>query len=426
MKLALILLLALSLSFAATYGYSRITFERTWDMHINGNPASVGFEAALAANNSNQKIVALILDPDLNISTKNDSSVWVSYYGRPNTTERNFTAKVIIDVNYDPNITSDPVPDFPPPAANAGAVSNLTSCTDDMSREARLLASDNSSLETVRNLANWVHGYVGYDISYWGKTKSASDVYNERKGVCVEYTHLFIAMIRSLGFQARYVSGYVNVGSWEPHAWAEVYLPDYGWLAVDPTFGQVGVLDSTHVAVAYGNDQASAYDMFMTNPEAASLAANYSLDTTLSSEDPKGAVVSISMDNSTYLVDVAIRNTRDQYLFGSYAFLLPDIYGGDNYSIQLIRPRQTLHEYHAINVSNMQSGYAYNLDIGAAFNDAAVQKTLVIKTGQESNDGGATTGGGAQQPPSPCAPSALLLVVLPLAPLLFRPEWFHG
>ena len=434
-KLALALLLfALSLSFAVTYGYSRITFERTWDMHTNDDSATVGFEAALAANNSDQKIVALVADQDLNISTKNDSTVWVSYYGQPNTTARTFKAKVIVDVDYDPHITSDPAPDFSAPAAEpAGAnttaanTTGLTSWTDDMSRQARMIASDNSTLETIRNLAEWVHGHVEYDISYWGKTKSARDVYGERKGVCVEYTHLFLAMARSLGFQARYVNGYVNVGSWQPHAWADVYLPDYGWLSVDPTFGQVGVLDSTHVALAYGNDQASTYDLFLTKTETISLEANDNLDASLTSENPKGAEISISADNSTYLVDVAIRNTRGEYMFGSYAFLLPETYGGESYSILLLRPGQTLHQYQAINRSRMQDGYSYNVDIGAAFNDAKVQKTVVVKSGQGGSNGGATNGGAGngggpqpEQPQSPC-PSALLLFAMPLALLLFRP-----
>ena len=423
-KLALLLLFALSLSFAVTYGYSRITFERTWDMHTNDNSTVVGFEAALAANNSNQKIVALVMDPDFNISTKNDSTVWVSYYGHPNATERIFRAKVIIDVDYDPHITSDPVPNFSAPASN---ITNLTSYTDDMSHQARMLASDNSSLETIRNLADWVHGYVEYDLSYWGKIKSARDVYGERKGVCVEYAHLFLAMARSLGFQARYVSGYVNVGSWQPHAWAEVYLLDYGWLSVDPTFGQVGVLDSTHVALAYGNDQASTYDLYLTKAEAVSLEANDNVDVSLSSENPKGAEVSISLDNSTYLVDVAIRNTRGEYMFGSYAFLLPDIYGGENYNILLVRPGQTLHQYHAINHSRMQNGYSYNVDIGAAFNDAKVQKTVEVKIGPGAGgtNGGATNGGnngGGEQPeqPPPSCPSAMLLATLSSLLLLFR------
>lgn len=418
LALLLLALVVLPASHAVTYGYSRITLERTWDLRLN-NGTVVAFEAALVANNSNQKIVAIVADPDLNISSRNDSTVWVSYSGTPNGTARQFKARVVIDVDYDPHIAADPVPDIPARVENA-TPANLTSCSEDMSRQARLLASDNSSLETIRNLADWVHGYVDYDISYWGKTRSARDVYSERRGVCVEYTHLFIAMARSLGFRARYVSGYVNIGSWQPHAWADVYLPGHGWLSVDPTFGQVGVLDSTHVAMTYGEDQSSAYDLLLTKDEAVSLEANDDLEVSLSSENPKGAEVSFSVDNSTYLVDVAIRNTRSEYMFGSYAFLLPDAYGGESYSILLLRPGQTLHEYHPINLSGVQGRYSYNVDIGAAFNDAKVQKSVVVKLGQE--DGG---GNGAvpqpAEPPSPCAP-ALLLAALPAALAFLRPR----
>lgn len=428
-KLALLLLFALAISFAVTYGYSRITFERAWDVRTNEDYSLVGFEAALAANNSNQKIVAFVADPELNLTAKNDSIVWAVYSGMPNATQRTFRAKAVIDVDYDPHITADPVPNLSARGANIlvpGATANLTSCTEEMSRQASLLASDNSSLETIRNLAEWVNSHVEYDVSYWGKSKSAREVYSERRGVCVEYTHLFLAMARSLGFEARYVSGYVNVGSWQPHAWAEVYLPGHGWLSVDPTFGEAGVLDSSHVALAYGNDQSSTYDLFLTRTGAVSIQANDKLDASLTSENPKGVEISISLDNSSYLVDVAITNTRGEYQLGKYAFVLPETYGGESYSILLLRPGQTLHRYHAINNSRMQRGYTYNIDIGAAFNDAKAQKSVVVKApGNGGINGGGSDGVGTggeepEQPPSPCAPPALLLAAVPLALLAFR------
>jgi transglutaminase-like putative cysteine protease len=59
------------------------------------------------------------------------------------------------------------------------------------------------------------------------------------KGVCQDFTHLMIAILRSYGVPARYVSGYIHRPNKESqsHAWCEVWLPDVGWTGFDPTNG---------------------------------------------------------------------------------------------------------------------------------------------------------------------------------------------
>jgi transglutaminase-like putative cysteine protease len=80
-------------------------------------------------------------------------------------------------------------------------------------------------------------------------------------GSCRDFALLLIEASRSLGFAARFASGYLAVplGDWdEPkssargstHAWAEIYLPQTGWVAFDPTSGSVGNVDLVTVAVA--------------------------------------------------------------------------------------------------------------------------------------------------------------------------------
>lgn len=59
------------------------------------------------------------------------------------------------------------------------------------------------------------------------------------QGVCQDFTHLMIAILRSSGVPARYVSGYIHRPNKESqsHAWCEVWLPDIGWTGFDPTNG---------------------------------------------------------------------------------------------------------------------------------------------------------------------------------------------
>ena len=71
------------------------------------------------------------------------------------------------------------------------------------------------------------------------------------KGVCQDYAHLAVALCRSVGIPARYVSGYFFASSdatgadvdgdevqVQTHAWFEAAIPGWGWLALDPTNAQ--------------------------------------------------------------------------------------------------------------------------------------------------------------------------------------------
>ena len=87
-------------------------------------------------------------------------------------------------------------------------------------------------------------------------------------GVCQDFAHLLLGVLRKRGIPARYVSGYLVaqneqnpdakleevIGGQASHAWAEGYIPDAGWMPLDPTLGKpVGM---RHVRIAYGRDYA--------------------------------------------------------------------------------------------------------------------------------------------------------------------------
>jgi transglutaminase-like putative cysteine protease len=76
----------------------------------------------------------------------------------------------------------------------------------------------------------------------------------KRKGVCQDFTHLMIALLRSFGIPARYVSGYIHRANQESqsHAWCEAWLPDLGWVGLDPT--NDCVVHDHFVKVAVGRD----------------------------------------------------------------------------------------------------------------------------------------------------------------------------
>ena len=80
-----------------------------------------------------------------------------------------------------------------------------------------------------------------------------------RSGSCRDFAVLFVDAVRSLGFGARIVSGYLydpdldmrgSTGAGSTHAWAEGYVPGAGWITFDPTNRSVGGFNLIPVAMA--------------------------------------------------------------------------------------------------------------------------------------------------------------------------------
>jgi transglutaminase-like putative cysteine protease len=84
----------------------------------------------------------------------------------------------------------------------------------------------------------------------------------ERKGVCQDFAHIMIALVRTVGVPCRYVSGYLfhakddqSIASeGASHAWVEALLPGSGWLGFDPTNNLL--CGERHIRVAVGRDYA--------------------------------------------------------------------------------------------------------------------------------------------------------------------------
>ncbi len=88
------------------------------------------------------------------------------------------------------------------------------------------------------------------------------EVLEQKRGVCQDFAHLSLAALRAWGLGASYVSGYILteppageerlLGADASHAWISVYIPDFGWVELDPTNRKV--CGEEHVRVAYGRD----------------------------------------------------------------------------------------------------------------------------------------------------------------------------
>ena len=111
-------------------------------------------------------------------------------------------------------------------------------------------------LKQALELSEYVHANFQYRQGVTSIETPLEDIWRGQAGVCQDFTHLLTYLLRLLGLPARYVSGYVCPreegvrGAGATHAWAEVHVPFYGWLGLDPTNNCI--VNDGHVRMAVG------------------------------------------------------------------------------------------------------------------------------------------------------------------------------
>ena len=111
-------------------------------------------------------------------------------------------------------------------------------------------------LKQALELSEYVNGNFQYEQGVTNIETPLEAIWRGRAGVCQDFTHLLIYLLRLLGVPARYVSGYVCPrqegvrGAGATHAWVEAHVPFYGWLGLDPTNNCI--VNDGHVRMAIG------------------------------------------------------------------------------------------------------------------------------------------------------------------------------
>ncbi len=375
MRSVFLLFLLFPACFAANnFGSAEIDMDKKWVITCYEDNCAVEFEGILAVNNSNQRVVSIETEPLMNLTSDESGEIHALYNGTVPEGRFELAAVINVEVDYNTEVKEDP-----PLAFEYVVPAGLTEWNEDIANKARDLAVYDSTLKTLRNTVEWVHDNIEYDVSYFGQKRDAKTVFFEKRGVCVEYSHLLISMLNSLGIRTRYVNGYVLSEEWQPHAWVEAYVDGYGWLPLDPTFNQMGILDSSHVMVSYGSDQETDFDRLVSASSSAMFERLPTELTVLSEEkDPKGLSVSVGFENGSYTAVAEIRNNRDDYVFGLYSFNPPEGYGNATEKVLLLSPYETAVKRHQLDSSRFSEGYSYSIPLKAAINDAETTKTVVV------------------------------------------------
>jgi len=136
---------------------------------------------------------------------------------------------------------------------------HYTPASKRIARVGQKIAKERDPFEAVVAASNWVHSELKYVPGTTGVHSSGLDALREGKGVCQDFAHLTLILLRGMGIPTRYVSGYLHpkpkaaVGDTidgQSHAWIQAWTG--GWWNYDPTNDTE--INEQYVSVGVGRD----------------------------------------------------------------------------------------------------------------------------------------------------------------------------
>jgi len=272
---ALVLLVALACSLwakpvaAASEDELPLTVEYTlryritlpWQGQYYPGSTSIRVEMYEIPTQNDHQTVQATLD-DGSIQTINGKDTWVIV--TTNITSPNIytgTFVVTVDLGNTPVIPHQPLT-----LVNGADVDPyllpdqyVTMSADVVSQAQQLVSeTEDDTPKIIAKFVDWIQKNISYDDARWAERLAGADfpdltdsqTLSARAGVCTDFSNLFMGFCRAVGIPARSVLGYglrsseqnlnQDIAAATSHAWAEVWMPDYGWLTVDPTWGDMG------------------------------------------------------------------------------------------------------------------------------------------------------------------------------------------
>ncbi|MBV8351512.1 MAG: transglutaminase family protein [Verrucomicrobia bacterium] len=134
----------------------------------------------------------------------------------------------------------------------------------------RYLSGPTTLRQGLEALNNAIHEGFQYRKGATNFSTDVSSVWRDRIGVCQDFAHIMLSVLRPAGLPARYVCGYIEtsppkgengekkrlIGSVATHAWVEVLVPGQHWVALDPTNNRL--CGEQHISVSFGRDASEA------------------------------------------------------------------------------------------------------------------------------------------------------------------------
>ena len=121
-----------------------------------------------------------------------------------------------------------------------------------------VISEEKTPLQNAILLAEYVYSNFSYQKGITNVETKTEEVWQLKAGVCQDFAHILLIFLRMFEIPSRYVSGYICPkdkemrGEGATHAWVELYVPNYGWLGLDPTNNCI--VNDQHVRLATGRN----------------------------------------------------------------------------------------------------------------------------------------------------------------------------
>lgn len=262
-----------------------------------------------------------------------------------------------------------------------------------------LAKGDDDLYSVIFKIAKWTRSNIKYDLTTLtaDASQKASWVLENKEGVCDELSTLFIALCRSLGIPARFISGvaYTNIqDDFGSHGWAEAYFPHYGWVPFDVTYGEFGFINPLHIKMQESIDPEESSTSYRWLGRDVNLDTNkLEIKTKLISKQEKPQhELSLEMSllgneigfGSYDLIETKIENLNDYYIATDIYIAKPteiEIVGEERQQV-LLKPKETKKVYWIIKLNkDLNRGFLYTFPLEAhSSRNSSVQIKLTSST----------------------------------------------
>ncbi len=365
----LFLLLLFPLAFPAYTGQMVAFVEKEWTIESNGTIRDVALNGSFLLETPYQRVLQVNVSEGEIIHSGDE--LRIIYRASILNLTKKVTATATVETQYLPSIMQNP----PLPAGPLPTSLNAN-YTEEMLNFSRVYASESEGqLDAAVLLASWVYRNIHYNPEYWGSASPAPEVYSSREAVCVGYTHLLIALARSLGIESRYISGYIFSDGWQEHAWAEFRIGDT-WVPADPTFNEFGYLDARHVAKGHSADQSGTADRLVAKGDHFSLSSTIHIRMSESRPFPLIASAYAAYDGVEF--DVIISNPGDSYITPTYKVSFPEYVHSTESGILMVPPRGRHVLQYSLDTSSFGSDAVYTVPYILSMQGTEISDSITV------------------------------------------------
>jgi|GEM_PF-2329169 len=328
----------------------------------------------------------------------------LSYTFSPASTVEKVSLRSFIDVDY-----SAPQPADATTAAAFLKGGPLSEYNAEMYAKAREVNGwENGSLTLAQyvKLVEWVHRRLTYDGFGFGNTvMNATWVFENRVGTCDEYSHLLVAMLRSLQTPSKFVAGYVcstqctQKENWGPHAWVEALI-DGKWVASDPTFNEAILIDATHVKFAEGRDQDDVKEQLSAiafNFPIKDVRLNRTAEVSLDDWKPFTGIFDAQLivpektvgENSIETIAIRLTNLKTQPVAVPLSLVVPkelEIRSDAEALVFLPPSGSANYSWNVVFPQDLRAGFVYNFTIDVSTLGKTLTQNILAKKGGDTRE----------------------------------------